>query len=202
MGRARGIAIVGVIALIAVPALALGDSVKKPVAGARAPYGAHSSLSDRLEKPAQGAWVPYGGQDFEQSDVAFANFTVAGAGVTSLTFAVTSDSGENPGCPTGSVSVSSSLGLKRYKFARSRPFWAFGRVVRNKHFPRGEFEDAPVTATLDGQPIKGAALSVQFVAADTEGLAGDSSGGTFDFTAKCGVTLSEDINQSENSGSS
>jgi hypothetical protein len=154
------------------------------------------ALADSLEKPAAGAWVPYATQDFVQSDVALGNFTVAGSGVTSMTFAVTSDSGENPGCPTGSVSVPGPLGLKRYKFSRGRPFWAFGRVVHKK------FEDAPVTATLDGQPIKGAELSIQFVAADTVGIKGDSSGGGFDFSAKCQVTLSENISQSENTGSS
>jgi hypothetical protein len=154
------------------------------------------ALASSLEKPAPGAWVPYATQDFVQSSVALGNFTVAGTAVKSMTFAVTSDSGENPGCPTGSLSVPGPVGLKRYKFAGGRPFWAFGRVVHKS------FEAAPVTATLDGQPIKGAKLSLQFVAADTQGIHGDSSGGEFDFSAKCQVTLSEDISQTQNAGDS
>jgi hypothetical protein len=182
MGRVRGIGIAGVIALMAVPATALAES---------------------LERPAAGAWVPYATQNSEQSDVAFANFTVVGSGVTSLTLAVTDQSGENPGCPTGSVSVPGPLEIKRYKFPGSRAFLGFGRVVHDNAVEgHKKFEDAPVTATLDGQPIKGAKFSIQFVPADTEGVTGDLSGGGFDFSAKCQVSLSEDISQAQNTGSS
>jgi hypothetical protein len=182
MGRRRGIAIVGIVALMVVPAIGLAHGV---------------------EKPAAGPWVPY---ESSETDVALGNFTITGSAVTSLTFAVTSDSGENPGCPTGSVSVSSPVGLKLYKFAGSRPFWGFGKIG-HRPAPKGirpakVFEAAPVTATLDGQPVKGAKLSMEFVAADTEGIKGDSSGGGFDFTPKCQVTLSENISQSENAGTS
>ena len=161
------------------------------------------ALAHSVEKPTAGAWVPY---EASETDVALGNFTVSGSAVTSLTFAVTSDSGENQGCPTGSVSVSSPLGLKLYKFAGSGPFWAFGKIGHARA-PKGiaparVFEDAPVTATLDGKPVKGAKLSIQFGPADTEGIKGDSSGGGFDFSAKCQVTLSENISQSENAGSS
>jgi hypothetical protein len=177
----RGIGIAGVAALV----------VAVPVA----------ALAGGAEKPTAGAWVPY--ESTQSDDVAQGNFTVTsgGGGVSAMTFAVTSESGENPGCPTGSVSVPGPLEVRYYKFKHSRPFWGFGQIV-NKHY-KGEgvvkvFDDAAVTATLDGQPVKGAKLSIQFVPANTEGITGDISGGEFDFSAKCQVTLSEDISQSEN----
>jgi hypothetical protein len=182
MGRVRGIGIAGVIALTAIPSLALADS---------------------LERPAAGAWEPYGTADFVQSNVAFGSFTITAGGITGMTFVVTTSSESNAGCPTGSVSVSGALGLKLYKLSGTRPFYAFGRVVTDKALPgHKRFEDAPVTATLDGQPVKNAMLSIQFVPADTQGITGDSSGGEFDFNKKCQVTLSEDISQSENEGNS
>ena len=174
----RGIASAGIIALMAVPAIALAHKAPR-----------------KAPRPAGGAWEPYG----SQSDVAVGSFTIASGGVKSMTLDVTDQSGENPGCPTGSLSVPGPLGLTYYKLKGTRPFWGFGKIVKK---PAKTFVDATVTATLDGQPVKGAKLSIQFVAADTDGVTGDISGGEFDFSAKCQVSLSEDISQSENAASS
>jgi hypothetical protein len=184
MGRLRGVGIVAVVALIAAPAIALADSPKKPAAGAWVPY---------LPTPADGT-------------EAIASFTVTsnGTGITSLTFGVTSQAESRPKCPTGSVSVTGPLGMKLYKgLYRSSPFWAFGRVVTKPYIGVGRvrvFADAPVTATLDGQPLKGAMFGMEFGPADTEGVKGDSGLGEFDFSAKCQVSLNETVSQAENSG--
>jgi hypothetical protein len=181
----RRIGITGVIALMAVvPAIALADHV---------------------EKPAPGPWVPY---ESSETDVAQDNFTVTsgGGGVSSLTFAITMESNQKTSCPTGSVSVPGPLEVKYYNRKHGGPGWIFGKVVTKRDkFEAGTYtviEEVPVTATLNGQPLKGAKLSLEFTAADTEGVTGDSSGGVFDWTAKCGVSLGEDISQNENAGSS
>jgi hypothetical protein len=184
MGRMRGIGIGGVIALIAVvPAIALARG---------------------LEKPAPGPWVPYENQE---SDVAQDNFTInSGGGISSLTFAITLESNQRQGCPTGSVSVPGPLEDKPYDLKAAGRGWGFGKVVTKRDKNDGgtfkTFDEAPVKATLDGQPLKDAKLSLEFAASPYEGVNGDISGGEFNLTAKCGVTLGEDISQNENTGSS
>jgi hypothetical protein len=177
MGRLHGFGVAAVIALVAVPAIALAGSPSRPAAG---------------------LWVPYVPVEADGT-TALATFTV-GSGITSVTFDVGSQAESNSNCPTGSVSVPGPLELKRYKFPGGRPFWGFGRVVRSKAFPRGKYEDAPVTATLDGQPVKGATFGLDFAPAKTEGVKGDAGLGEFDFSAKCQVSLQEAISQAENSG--
>jgi hypothetical protein len=162
----RGVGIAGFIALIAVPAVALAAGPPKPVAGAWA-------TTVRSEE------VP-------------TNFVVARnrTTVTSLTIGVTSTD-INPGCPTGSVTVPGPLELKLYKFPGTRPFWAFGKV---EHKKKGQdaFKEAPVRgATLDGQPIKGAKLTLEFDKFKRGGVYVETAAGGFDFSAKCQANLGE-----------
>jgi hypothetical protein len=172
MGRMRWIAIAGVMGLIAAPAIALAADPQKPAAG---------------------MWAPAFNNE---TDAALGSFVVASSRtqITSLTFTVESQD-TNPGCPTGAVSVPGPLELKLYKFKGTRPFWAFGKVGHHRA-PKGlpptpVFQDAPVSGTVDGQPLKGAKLNVQFVKSNTAGIAGDISGGIFDFSARCQATLFE-----------
>jgi hypothetical protein len=153
--------IAGLIALIATPAIALAANPQKPAAG---------TWSD----------VP------NQTNVAPVSFVVASSRteLTSLSFSVQSQA-TNPGCPTGSVTVPEPLGLEEYTFTGTRPFWAFGRVVAKS------FKEAPVRATLDGKPLKGGTLTLEFDLSNIGGVNVEISGGTFSFNAHCGVTLGE-----------
>jgi hypothetical protein len=185
MGRIRWLGIAAAIALMAVvPAIA---------------------LANHLEKPAPGPWVPY---EANESYVAQDNFTITsgGAGVSALTFAVTDESNQRKGCATGSVSVPGPLEVKYYGRKDGGPAWLVGKVVTKRDkYDSGTtklFEDVPVKATMDGQPLKAAKLSLEFTASPYEGLKGDISGGVFEWTATCGVSLGEDISQSESAGSS
>jgi hypothetical protein len=185
MGRVRGIGVAGAIALTAaVPVAAFANS---------------------LEKPAPGAWVPY---ESSETYVAQDNFTVTsgGAGISSMTFAITNESNQRAKCPTGSVSVPGPLEVKYFDRKDGGPAWGVGKVVtkRDKYGPGTfkVFEEVSVKATLNGQPLKAAKLSVEFTASPYAGLKGDISGGVFDWTATCGVTLGEDISQNEAAGSS
>jgi hypothetical protein len=182
----RGIGIAGVIALmVAVPVVA---------------FAANS-----LKKPAPGQWVPY---EANETYVAQDNFTVisGGAGVASLTFAITDESNQRAKCPTGSVSVPGPLEVKYYDRKDGGPDWGVGKVVTKRDKYDGgtykAFEEIPVKATLNGQPLKTAKLSLQFTASPYEGLKGDISGGVFEWTATCGVSLGEDVSQTEAAGSS
>jgi hypothetical protein len=165
MGRMRGIGIAGLIALIAAPGVALAASSPKPAAG---------------------TWATASNEGGSTNFVVARNHTT----VTSLTIGVTSES-INPGCPTGSVTVPGPLELKLYKFAGTRPFWAFGKVERKKK--GGDlFKEAPVhRATLDGQPIKGATLTLQFEKIRRDGVYVGIAGGSFGFSASCQASLGE-----------
>jgi hypothetical protein len=63
---------------------------------------------------------------------------------------------------------------------------AFGRVVHRS------FKEAPVTATLDGQPLNGATFTLEFDRDKIGGVETEISGGTFSFNSKCGTSLSQD----------
>jgi hypothetical protein len=141
MGRVRGIWVAGLIALVAVPAVALAASELKPIAG---------------------TWTA----SFEPNPQP-GGFVLAGDSVTSLTWVV--GSGDLPsGCPTGSVTITGPLTIKYYKIAGSRPFWAFGKFgyVKIGHDRLREFEEAPVGATIDGQQARNVAVELEF---DTDG---------------------------------
>jgi hypothetical protein len=166
----RGVGIAGIIALIVAPAITLAASPPK---------------SPR--KPVAGTWAT----DARSEEVS-TNFVVAKnrTTVTSLTIGVTSTD-INPGCPTGSVTVPGPLELKLYKFPGTRPFWAFGKV---EHKKKGQdaFKEAPVRdATLDGQPIKGAKLTLEFDKFKRGGVYVETAAGGFDFSAKCQANLGE-----------
>jgi hypothetical protein len=173
MSWLRRILIVGAGALVALPALAVA-------AGEPA-------------KPIAGEWMPYNQTQGENS----ASFTVgSGRGhVTSLQIAVAE--GEiNPGCPTGTVTVSGTLGLRLFQggISGNRPFWAFGQLGRRKNGHnryRLVFEAAPVKATLEGKPVHGAKLELEFGDEDREGVHVQTASGVFVFTSKCEASLGE-----------
>ena len=76
-------------------------------------------------------------------------------------------------CPTGSVTVSGPLEVKKWKIKGTQPFWAFGKLgfLPHTHHQSRAFEDAPVHATLDGQPRQNVAAKVDFGRADQKGIA-------------------------------
>jgi hypothetical protein len=159
---------------------AVGGTRGLVVAGVFALIAAPSiALAASPQKPAAGPWssVPNASPD---------SFVVAASRtrVTSLTIGIASGT-TNPGCPTGSVSVPGPLDLKDYRFSGTRPFWAFGRILHKG------FKAAPVSATLDGQPLKGATLELEFAKASIGGSKVEISSGFLAFGGRCGTSLGE-----------
>jgi hypothetical protein len=133
MGRVRGIGVAGIIALIAVPAIALAAHGQAPVPG--------TWTASFPPNPQPGGFV------------------LAGGSVTSLT-AVVAGQYIPSSCPTGSVTVPGPIAIKHYKHIG----WAFGKfgfITINRHHVK-RFEEAPVTATLNGQPVRNVALELEF----------------------------------------
>jgi hypothetical protein len=144
----RGIGAAGLIALIVGPAVALAG------------------------KPGAGRWgAPGDATDASGSLVVTSNRKE----VKSLTVNVESQDYHTGAhnCPTGSVTVSEAVEIKKWTIQGTQPFWAFGKLgfLPNSHHRSRRFEEASVRATLDGQPRHNVAIKIDFGRADQKGLA-------------------------------